>query len=275
MENLEEKAIKRAFASFGCDFVPFAPVLQSVKREGKQEKNAKTLKNDNLALGTTTKIINSTNEIAVQGKSSKVLKPQNEYVQKATSLAQNAKTMEELKETIEKFDGCEIKEIATNTVFGDGNYKSDMLLIGEAPGMEEDRSGLPFVGRSGKLLREAFARGGFSVNDFFISNTVFWRPPGNRNPLEEEIEICRPFVKRIIEIMSPKLIVAVGSISLCNLLGEKVSISKFRGTFSDFNLEGKTFKLVGVFHPAFLLRSPKNKKHMWIDILKIREFLSK
>lgn len=272
MEDIKEKAIKRAFVSFGYSFTHFSSALQTATSEKRQEK---VFKKDNQVVTMKPTVGAFVNNKEIESnQTSKVLKPQNEYVQKAISLAKNSKTMEELKRNIEEFDGCEIKEIATNTVFGDGNYNANMLLIGEAPGMEEDRSGLPFVGRSGKLLREAFARGGFSLDDFFISNTVFWRPPGNRNPLEEEIEMCRPFVERIIEIMSPKLIVAVGSVSLCNLLGQKVAISKYRGNFSDFKLNNNTFKLVGVFHPAFLLRSPKNKKYMWIDILKIREFLS-
>ena len=183
-------------------------------------------------------------------------------------------SLENLRSLVEDFDKCELKNGAINTVFAHGNPGADIMFIGEAPGASEDEQGIPFCGQSGKLLDNIMAAIGLTrEKNAYITNTVFWRPPANRKPTDEEIAICRPFVKKHIALMSPKLIVMVGSTAVESLLEISAPITKLRGQYFDYTNEymrGKSVRATAIFHPSYLLRQPAHKKTMWFDILKIK-----
>lgn len=183
-------------------------------------------------------------------------------------------SLEALKKLVEEFDGCDLKRGAQNTVFADGNPNSEIMFIGEAPGANEDEQGIPFCGQSGKLLDNIIAAIGLSRDkNAYITNTVFWRPPANRKPTNEEIAICRPFVKKHIALVKPKLIILVGSTAVESLLEIDAPITKLRGTYFDYTNEflgGKAIRTTAIFHPSYLLRQPAHKKTMWFDLLKIK-----
>lgn len=196
-------------------------------------------------------------------------------VKGAYALAKAATSVDELRKALDTFDGCALKRTATNLVLGDGNPDANVVLIGEAPGAEEDRQGLPFVGPSGKLLDRMLAAIGLDRSTVFISNTVFWRPPGNRTPTTQETAVCMPFVERLLEIIDPAVLVALGGPAAKALLAQTVGIGKLRGhwyTFSTPNLS-RPIQATALFHPAYLLRSPARKRDAWRDLLEIRRKL--
>jgi|GEM_PF-357613 len=184
------------------------------------------------------------------------------------------KNIESLMQEVEKFEGCHLKTQTTKTVFCDGALQSNILLIGEAPGEEEDTSGVPFCGRSGKLLMEAFkAINLHRESDFLISNTVFYRPPLNRAPSDDEIEACRPFITRLVELSNITHIICIGGVSLKAVTGFD-SISKARKQSFTVQIGSKNIKTTAVYHPSYLLRSPFKKKDMFCDLLWLKnEFL--
>jgi uracil-DNA glycosylase len=194
----------------------------------------------------------------------------------ARAIAAACTTLAELKAAVAAFEGCALKETATNTVFADGDPASDVMFIGEAPGAEEDRQGLPFVGVSGQLLDRMIAwiglkRGGTGRGGAYISNMLFWRPPGNRNPTPAEIAACLPFVHRHIELAGPKVLVFVGGTSAKTMLDTTTGIMRLRGRWHDFTLpNGITLPAMPTFHPAYLLRSPAGKREAWRDLLAIQ-----
>lgn len=196
--------------------------------------------------------------------------------QNTRQLADAASDLSALADAVRSFKGISITKTATNTVFADGNAESDIMMIGEAPGAEEDVQGIPFCGASGKMLDQIFSYIGlFREKNFYITNTLFWRPPGNRRPTPEELEICRPFVEKHIALVKPKLIILVGGTAVASLLGPQHSISKIRGKFFEYTnpyLDGD-IKVTAVFHPSFLLRSPGQKKFAWLDALNIKHYI--
>ncbi|MEQ8666825.1 MAG: uracil-DNA glycosylase [Rhodospirillales bacterium] len=194
----------------------------------------------------------------------------------AATLARQAASVDDLRAALEGFDGCALKKTAKNLCFTDGNPQAKILFIGEGPGAEEDRQGLPFVGPSGQLLDRMLASIGLDREKVLISNTVFWRPPGNRTPTTAETEICRPFVERLIQLVEPGVIVAVGGPSAKLLLGETAGIGRLRGKWYDYANPGlKTaIPATPLFHPAYLLRSPQMKREAWADLLMIRAKLA-
>ena len=195
----------------------------------------------------------------------------------ATHLAQAAQTVDELKAAVEAFEGCGLKQFASRTVFADGNPKARIMFIGEAPGGDEDRQGLPFVGVSGKLLDRMLASIGLTrAENAYITNVVFWRPPGNRAPNDEEIAACLPFVMRHIELVDPAVLVCVGGLSAKTLLAKAQGITKLRGQWFDYATPGlsRPVPTVALFHPAYLLRSPQQKRFAWRDLLAIRQKLN-
>nr|AIA11173.1 R3H domain protein [uncultured bacterium] len=196
---------------------------------------------------------------------------------KAHASAQAAQTLEELKAALLAFEGCALKYTATNLVFGDGNPKSRVMMIGEAPGADEDRQGLPFVGQSGQLLDRMFAAIGLTRQDnFYITNIIPWRPPGNRQPTPAEAEACLPFVRRHIDLVNPDFLILVGGVAAKTLLGGRDGIMRLRGTWKDYTSEaGKKMKVIAIFHPAYLLRSPGQKREVWMDLIKIKHTLLK
>ena len=180
----------------------------------------------------------------------------------------------ELEERVRAFDGCDLKKTATNTVFARGRADSGLMFIGEAPGNDEDEQGLPFVGRSGQLLDEALRCAGFDVaRDCYISNMVFWRPPGNRAPSLHEISLCLPFVERHVALVRPRLLVFLGGVAAKTLLANSAGISTLRRGWHEYQTAGLTapIKTKAVFHPAYLLRAPGQKRLFWRDLLELRE----
>lgn len=187
-----------------------------------------------------------------------------------------AQSLDELRCALESFEGCPLSRTATNLVFGDGNAHASVVLIGEAPGAEEDRQGLPFVGPSGRLLDRMLASIGLDRTTVFISNTVFWRPPGNRAPTSQEIAVCMPFVERIIELITPRVLVALGGPAAAALLGEQNSVGRLRGRWFSYQSArmDQPVPATALYHPAYLLRSPAQKRLAWRDLLTIKKRLS-
>lgn len=189
-----------------------------------------------------------------------------------------AKTLEDLRQIVENFEDCPLKHTATQTVFSDGTPSAPVMMIGEAPGAEEDKQGKPFVGLSGQLLDRILAAIGLErQTNVYISNIVSWRPPGNRAPTNQEIALCLPFIQRHIELVRPRIIVLLGATATKSLLDTSDGIMKIRGQWFDFktSYEGHTAKIMATFHPAFLLRSPGQKKLVWQDFLKVKAELQK
>lgn len=189
----------------------------------------------------------------------------------ARSLADAAKNLAELREALLLFNGCALKETA-NLVFADGNPTAKVMLIGEAPGAEEDRLGLPFVGASGKLLDRMLAAIGLDRTSVYISNVLFWRPPGNRQPTPPEISACLPFVERHIELVDPEILVLLGGVAAKTLLARNEGIMKLRGTWHDYESVGmsRPIPAIATFHPAYLLRTPIQKRAVWADLLAVQ-----
>ncbi|GHS92300.1 hypothetical protein AGMMS49949_04250 [Alphaproteobacteria bacterium] len=185
-----------------------------------------------------------------------------------------AQTLEELKAKLQAFEGCALKKLATQMVFADGNHKSPLLFVGEAPGLEEDKQGLPFVGASGQLLNKMMAAIGLTRENVYITNVVNWRPPGNRPPTLDEITQCLPFLKRHIELIAPQCMVLLGATAMKAVLNVSSSLSKARGTWHAYKTsEGTTIPTLVTFHPSYLLRSPNQKPLAWQDLLLIQKRL--
>jgi len=191
----------------------------------------------------------------------------------ARAAARSAQTLEELRDILQRFDGCALKSTATQLVFADGTPGSRVMLVGEAPGRDEDIEGLPFVGRSGKLLDRMLAAIGLDRQHVYIANIVPWRPPGNRTPTPQESQICLPFILRQIELANPDILVCLGGPSAQTLLGMKEGITKTRGRWFDFDTGTREIRAIPTFHPAFLLRSPLQKRFAWRDLLAIKKAL--
>ena len=193
----------------------------------------------------------------------------------AIAVARDANSIEDLRERLETFEGCALKFTATNTVFADGDPASDVMFIGEAPGVDEDRQGLPFVGASGQLLNRMLSALGRERPSIYISNILFWRPPGNRSPTAAETAACLPFVQRHIELARPKVLVFLGGSSAKTMLDRTEGIMRLRGKWFDYMSEGLDTPIPAMptFHPAFLLRQSAQKREAWRDFLAIQEKL--
>jgi uracil-DNA glycosylase family 4 len=191
----------------------------------------------------------------------------------ARAAAKGAKTLDELRTILDKFEGCALKATATQLVFADGNPTARLMFVGEAPGRDEDIEGLPFVGRSGKLLDRMLAAIGLDRTSVYIANIVPWRPPGNRTPTPQESQICLPFILRQIELADPDILVCLGGPSAQTLLGIKEGITKTRGRWFTFDTGKREIRAMPTFHPAFLLRSPLQKRFAWRDFLAIKKAL--
>jgi DNA polymerase len=194
----------------------------------------------------------------------------------ARELAARATTLAELRAAFAAFDGCALKTTATNFVFADGAADASLMFIGEAPGAEEDRQGLPFVGPAGRLLDRMLAAIGLSRRHAYITNILPWRPPGNRNPTDAEIAACLPFIERHISLVAPRLLVLVGGTSAKALLATRDGIKRLRGrwlAYSDPHA-GRTIAARAIFHPAYLLRTPADKREAWRDLLAIKRRIS-
>jgi DNA polymerase len=191
------------------------------------------------------------------------------------ALANAAATLDALERAVATFEGCALRQTATNTVFADGNPAGRLMLIGEAPGAEEDRLGKPFVGRSGQLLDRMLAAIGIDRTAAYITNVLYWRPPGNRKPTPAEIAACLPFVQRHIALVQPAVLVLCGGTAASTLLATTEGITKLRGRWFDLAVDGldRPVKTIATYHPSYLLRSPERKREAWRDILTIQEEL--
>jgi uracil-DNA glycosylase family 4 len=189
--------------------------------------------------------------------------------------AQAARSLEELRAALESFDGCPLKATATNLVFADGNPAARVMLVGEAPGADEDRIGRPFVGVSGQLLDRMLAAIGLDRTKVYITNVLFWRPPGNRTPTPAEVAACLPFVERHIELVGPEILVLVGNAAAKTLLLRNEGITRIRGKWFEYQSAGmsRPVPTLPIYHPAYLLRAPAQKRDAWRDLLQIRERL--
>lgn len=192
----------------------------------------------------------------------------------ATEAARAAKTLDELREALLRFDGCALSRTATQLVFADGNPEARVMLVGEAPGRDEDIQGLPFVGRSGQLLNRMLAAIGLDRTSVYIANVVPWRPPGNRTPTPQETAACRPFTMRQIELCDPDFLVCMGAPAAAELMGNTQGILKFRGQWRDFDTGSRKIHALATLHPAYLLRQPLQKRLAWRDLIQLKEALA-
>ena len=191
----------------------------------------------------------------------------------AREAARTAPTLADLRQLMERFDGCALKATATRLVFADGNPEARIMFVGEAPGRDEDIEGLPFVGRSGKLLDRMIGAIGLDRTKAYIANVIPWRPPGNRTPTPMETQICLPFIQRQIELVDPDVLVTLGNPSTQTLLGTREGIMRTRGRWFDYDTGTRVIRVLPTFHPAYLLRSPAYKRLAWQDLLAIAKVL--
>ena len=196
-----------------------------------------------------------------------------EAISSAREAARTAPSLEALRQLLESFDGCALKHTATRLVFADGNPQARVMFVGEAPGRDEDIEGLPFVGRSGKLLDRMIAAIGLDRSKAYIANVIPWRPPGNRTPTPQETQICLPFIRRQIELVNPDVLVTLGNPSTQTLLSTREGIMKTRGKWFDYDTGTRTIRAMATFHPAYLLRSPSYKRMSWQDLRAIAKAL--
>jgi DNA polymerase len=207
----------------------------------------------------------------VASSSGKALNTLEEEVHKDVK---DIKSLCELREFVENFDRCDLKNSAINTVFCDGNSDAKIVIIGEAPGEQEDKQGIPFCGKSGMLLDKALLTVGLERSkNVYVTNSLFWRPPANRKPTNEEIAMCRPIVEKHIALMSPKILLLFGATAMDTML-RKSGITKYMGSFNTYTNRYIDGDIVAVplFHPAFLLRNPSSRKDVWFALLKVRQW---
>ena len=192
----------------------------------------------------------------------------------AREAARTAPTLDELRTLLDNFDGCALKATATRLVFADGNPEARVMFVGEAPGRDEDLTGLPFVGRSGKLLDLMLRAIGLDRNTAYIANVIPWRPPGNRDPSPQETQICLPFIKRQIELVDPDVLVCLGKPSSQAVLELKDGIMRSRGRWHTYDTGTRSIRAMATFHPAYLLRQPIYKRLAWQDLRSISKALT-
>lgn len=188
----------------------------------------------------------------------------------AQARAAAATSLKELKAALQAFDGCGLKVTAKTLVFGDGNPDARVMLVGEAPGREEDLAGLPFVGRSGQLLDRMLKAIGMDRTSVYIANVIPWRPPGNRTPTAEEAALCTPFIARQIALSKAEILVFLGGTPVKHLLGLETGITRLRGQWQRYQAGERSLPVLPTFHPAYLLRQPALKGLAWADFLSLQ-----
>ena len=191
----------------------------------------------------------------------------------ARTAAREAATLEELGAKLAAFDGCSLKATAKNLCFYRGMAKARLMLIGEAPGRDEDLEGKPFVGRAGQLLDKMLAAIQLSEQDVHIANIVYWRPPGNRTPTPQEAQVCRPFLERQVELVAPELVVLLGGAAAKHLLEVADGIMRIRGKWREIEIGSVKVRAIATLHPAYLLRAPAAKRLAWRDLLAVKAAL--
>ncbi len=196
--------------------------------------------------------------------------PDEAAITDARAAARQATSLEELRAALDAFTGCNLRHSARNTVFADGNPDAAIMFVGEAPGREEDIQGLPFIGKAGQMLDRMLNAIGLDRTSAYITNMIFWRPPGNRTPTAHELALCRPFTERHIELIDPKIVVFLGNVSSKGMLETTRGILSLRGTWSDYAVGERVYPALPTLHPAYLLRNPAHKKLAWKDFLSLR-----
>lgn len=197
--------------------------------------------------------------------------PSEAAIMAAREAAATAETLEALRATLATFEGCNLRHTATNLVFADGNPTARAMFVGEAPGMEEDLQGLPFVGRSGRLLDRMLKAIGLDRSSAYIANVIPWRPPGNRTPTPQETEICRPFIERQIALVDPDFLVLLGGASAKQILKTSEGILKLRGQWRRYDTGRREIRAMATLHPAYLLRQPLQKRLAWRDLISLKK----
>lgn len=193
-----------------------------------------------------------------------------DHIGRATEIAAGCNSLDELRAALEAFDGLALKHSAKHTVFADGTPDHHIMLIGEAPGAEEDRRGKPFVGRAGQLLDKMLAAIALDrKTNAYITNVLNWRPPGNRDPSPEEAATCLPFLRRHIELAAPKIIILLGATAVRHVMGKTEGIMRVRGHWLEYHVNGAMVPVMPTLHPAYLLRQPAHKKLAWHDLQQI------
>lgn len=192
----------------------------------------------------------------------------------ARDLARQAPDLAALEAALATFDGCPLKKTAKHTCFARGRPNTGLMLIGEAPGRDEDLQGQPFVGRAGQLLDRMLAAIGYGSDDVYITNVVYWRPPGNRTPTPQEVQACQPFLERQIELVAPEILLLLGGAAAKQVLGTDEGIMKLRGKWKTYESSGRSIRTMATLHPAYLLRNPSAKRHAWRDLLTIKAALA-
>lgn len=187
----------------------------------------------------------------------------------AREAARKARTLTELEAVLRDFDGCPLKATAKNLCFYRGSPRARLMIIGEAPGREEDLEGRPFVGRAGQLLDRMLAAIGLAEKDVHITNVVYWRPPGNRTPTPEEVQICQPFLERQMALVAPEIVLTLGGPAAKAILDVSDGILRVRGKWAEIESEGRRIRVMPTLHPAYLLRTPLAKRQAWRDLLAV------
>lgn len=205
----------------------------------------------------------------VQAASANIAVPDQEKIDEARTLAKSANSIAELKELLAEFKGCNLRQSAKNTVFADGNPDAPIMFIGKAPGRDEDRQGVPFVGPIGQLFDKMLTAIDLDRDKSYITNIVPWRPPGNRTPVPHEIELCRPFAERHIQLVKPKILVLMGNVSTKTLLATNKNILSLRGTWMEYEVGSEKVPVMPTLHPDHLLKNPASKRNAWKDLLAI------
>lgn len=200
--------------------------------------------------------------------------PPDEAVMAARTAASAARSLDELEANLRKFDGCSLKSNAKSTCFYRGSPQARLLIIGEAPGRDEDLEGRPFVGKAGKMLDLMLKSIGLAEGDVHITNVVYWRPPGNRTPTPQEVLTCRPFLERQIELVAPELVLLLGGSAAKAVLEIEDGIMKIRGKWRNLSVGGHRARSMATLHPAYLLRTPAAKRMAWRDLLSVKAALS-
>jgi DNA polymerase len=207
------------------------------------------------------------------GNGMKASPPPEVAVMAARDAARSAASLDELRSILDRFEGCALRRTATQLCFARGNPKARVMFVGEAPGYEEDKAGLPFVGRSGRLLDRMLAAIGLDESSVYIANIVPWRPPGNRTPTPQEAAICLPFLRRQIELANPDILICLGNPSAQAVLGTKEGITRTRGRWFTFDTGTRAIRAMATLHPAYLLRQPAQKRLAWRDFQAIKKAL--
>ncbi|HEX2018521.1 MAG TPA: uracil-DNA glycosylase [Aurantimonas sp.] len=217
------------------------------------------------------------NEPAATFATSRAAVPDDIAIADARERARSASSLAELQAALDGFESCNLRRSAKSTVFGDGSESAELMFVGEAPGREEDIAGVPFVGRSGQLLDRMLAAIGLERQNVRVTNSVPWRPPGNRPPTPAETQICLPFVQRHIELVRPKILVCLGSPAAKAILASEEGILRIRGRWTTYSFglgETDTIAATAMLHPAYLLRQPAQKKLAWRDLLALKARLA-